>query len=100
MSTLTGTADVTAYGGSHPTRSEGGAGIGGGRSYDYDSGFESITISGQAKVLTHGGKNAQSLGVGTFYGGDSPNKLIIDTTKTTLVLVNQDESVGAFWGDG
>lgn len=71
VSTLTGTADVTAYGGSHPTRSEGGAGIGGGRSYDYDSGFESITISGQAKVRVHDGKNAQSLGVGTYYGGDS-----------------------------
>lgn len=98
--TLTGTADVTAYGGSHPnpTRNEGGAGIGGGRSYNYDSGFESITISGQAKVRAHGGKSAQSLGVGTYYGGDSPNKIIIDTTKTTIVLVNQDESVGAFWG--
>lgn len=69
--TLTGAADVTAYGGSHPTRSEGGVGIGSGRSYDYDSGFESITISGQAKVRVHDGKNAQSLGVGTYYGGDS-----------------------------
>lgn len=47
-------------------------------------------------MRAHGGKNAQSLGVGTYYGGDSPNKITIDTSKTTTVLVNQDESVGAF----
>lgn len=93
-----GTADVTAYGGSHVSGTKfGGAGIGAGQSYYYDNGCGAITISGNAKVKAYAGPTAQAIGVGANYeaneGKDVNSLTIADTV--TLWAQNQDKALPA-----
>ena len=94
---ICGDADVTAYGGSHYSGTNGGAGIGAGRSYNNDSGFGTISITENAKVRAVAGAKAQAIGVGTYYGGSDPNKVVFSKTADIWML-NQDGKMSACWG--
>lgn len=89
-----GTADVTAYGGSHVNGNWGGAGIGSGVSYTYDNGCGAIALSNSAAVKAYAGANAQAIGVGSYYEGNDTNSLAIDDT-VTLWAQNQDTALPA-----
>lgn len=92
-----GTADVTAYGGSHVNGSRGGAGIGAGVSYNFDNGCGAITLSDSAVVKAYAGANAQAIGVGSYYTGSDDNSLVIDDT-VALWAQNQDTTLPALLG--
>ena len=95
---ICGDADVTAYGGSHYSRTGGGAGIGAGRSnYNKDSGFGTISITENAKVRAIAGVKAQAIGVGIKYQGSAPNKVVFSKTADIWML-NQDGEMSACWG--
>ena len=90
-----GTADVTAYGGSHVDGKRGGAGIGAGRSESYaNNGCGAIALSGNAAVKAYAGTSAQAIGVGSRYVESDPNSLIIDDT-VTLWAQNRDTALPA-----
>lgn len=82
--TISGKADLTATGGSHTTRSEGGAGIGAGRSYSFNNSAGTISILDEATVRAYAGKGAQAIGVGTYYENEDGdvNSLTIEDTVT------------------
>ncbi len=91
---ISGTADVTAYGGSHVKDTDGGAGIGAGRSYYNDACCGKIVIADTATVKAYAGAKAQAIGVGTYYGGNDVNTLTIADT-VTLWAQTQDNTFPA-----
>ncbi len=104
---ISGNADVTAFGGSHARKTNGGAGIGGGRSYYNDVGFDSISITGNAKVHAYAGVKAQAIGVGSYYGGDFANKITFGDKVSVWMFnqhtfngstFNEDTAISACWG--
>ena len=97
--TISGNAVVTAVGGSYKDRlRDGGAGIGAGRSQDFDSGFDKISILGNARVRAYAGAKAQAIGVGTYYDKDANFKTKIEFSKTANVwMFNQYTTDSEFW---
>lgn len=96
--TIDSMAEVTASGGSNPSKKVGGAGIGAGCSYNFDNGFGHISITGQAKVRAYAGARAQAIGVGSDYAGDDPNTFSVGTKSIDVWMFNQDTAQTAFWG--
>ena len=95
--TICGDAVVTARGGSNSNGTSGGAGIGAGRSDDYDAGFNSISILDKATVIAGSGAKAQAIGVGTYYEGDFANKVTFDGTANVWMF-NYKSNLSACWG--
>ena len=98
--TISGAADVTAIGGNYKDGlRDGGAGIGGGRSNDFDCGFAKIAITGTARVRAYAGAKAQAIGVGTYYDtkAEFANKLELASTAD-IWMFTKDNTHGAFWG--
>lgn len=91
-----GTADVTAFGGSHAlgTR-DGGAGIGAGCGYFFDNGCGGISITGSAVVRAYAGAKAQAIGVGTYYGGSDAQSLTLADTVTLWAQTRGDSDLPA-----
>ncbi len=91
---------VTATGGkANSMNADGGAGIGGGRSNDFDCGFAKIAITGTARVRAYAGAKAQAIGVGTYYDTEAEfaNKLELASTAD-IWMFTKDNTHGAFWG--
>lgn len=82
--TITDNAKVTAYGG------ENAAGIGG---YNQDKGESTITISGSANVIAYGGKYASGLGQGS---ASAPVKLSIGSDA--VIIAYSDGGKAAITG--
>ena len=94
---ISGAADVAAYGGSRLDKEQGGAGIGMGRSYYNDGGFESLKIGDSAKVRAYAGKAAQGIGVGTSYDGDDANAISVSGSVDVWAF-NRDTTSAAILG--
>ncbi len=94
-----GNADVTAYGGSHVTRPEGGAGIGTGRQpYSKVPGFEDISIEDTATVRAFAGPNAQAIGVGCGAGIDDWYSYSVNFSQTATVwMITQNGDSAKFY---
>ena len=91
-----GTADVTAFGGSHASGTrDGGAGIGAGCSYFFDNGCGGISITGSAVVRAYAGAKAQAIGVGTYYGGSDAQSLTLSDTVTLWAQTRGDSDLPA-----
>lgn len=91
-----GTADVTAFGGSHASGTrDGGAGIGAGCSYFFDNGCGGISITGSAVVRAYAGAKAQAIGVGTYYGGSDAQSLTLADTVTLWAQTRGDSDLPA-----
>ena len=96
--TICGDAVVTARGGSFEDgASNGGAGIGAGRSWYVDAGFNSISILDTATVIAGSGAKAQAIGVGTYYEGNYANKVTFDGTANVWMF-NYKSDLSACWG--
>ena len=91
-----GTADVTAFGGSHASGTrDGGAGIGAGCGYFFDNGCGGISITGSAVVRAYAGAKAQAIGVGTYYGGSDAQSLTLSDTVTLWAQTRGDSDLPA-----
>ena len=102
--TISGTADVTAYGGATVSGSGkvcGGAAIGSANknSSATETGYHSISIKDQAKVRAYAGALSQAIGVGRNYDVSEPSENITTIESTTDVwMFNRDTTWGPFWG--
>lgn len=112
--TITGNADVTAYGGSGVyTPSNlvfGGAAIGTGYSRIYGDGLGTIEITGNAKVRAYAGKKAQAIGAGSYKQINNMLQLegyfhVGEASRDKngqngidVWMFNQDTVQSAFWG--